>query len=678
MDDRSYPPRLTPRAVAFGLIAGTLICVASPYNDLAMRNTPLIGNSLPLAATFLILAFVCTINAALHRWRPARAWSSYELALAFTLMMVMGSMPSTGLIRYLLPNLAVPFRAAVEQGSYREIIGSLGLASWVFPTMEGERVGNPIAVGLHDGWTDPSRSPYAAWITPFFAWGVFIAALAWALICLSTIVLRQWRDNEHLTFPLATVQLALLESPGPDRVLNRSLRARGFWIAFACVFLLHANNGLAAYFPKQVPEISRGFDFTRVLTERPWHFCDSSFFKSTVYFSMVGIAFFLSAPVAFSLWAFVVIFQIYKMIIGLQTGDSALPGIGDQRFGVAVAMLFTILWLGRRQWALVAKQAFRGARPGEARGEHLSYRSAFWGAAGGAIVCIGWLVAAGTTVVGAVAIVLSLLAAFVLVTRLVAETGLLHSAMPVSVVKPFELAAVFAHAHVPTDTFYAGSILQGTFYDYRETIPVYVTHGLRDLDALREGPTRADANRRLGRRVIAWIAVALAIAYATSFWSSLWTHYHFAVSLDAQPISPIDDWGTRDNPKFQVLDPTVAYVADTYPATHDRAGNLALGFGVATALTVLRLLFTWWPLHPVGYLLFGLFPSVALWFSIFLGWLAKCVVVRFGTASLYERCKPIFLGLVLGETAAGAAWLVAAYVLHAFGWPYLMYSVLPR
>ena len=678
MDDRPIPPRLTPRAIAFGLIAGTFICVVSPYNDLAMRNTPMIGNNLPLVATFLILAFVCTVNAALYRWRPARAWSAYELGLAFTLMCVMGSMPSTGLIRYLLPNLAVPFRAAVEQQAYRAIISDLGLSSWVFPTMQGERIGNPIAVGLHDGWNDPIRSPYAAWMTPFVSWGVFVAALAWALICLSTIVLRQWRDHEHLAFPLANVQLALPEAPAPGRVLNRSLRARGFWIAFACVVLLHLNNGLSIYFPKHVPEISRGFDFTRVLTERPWNFCDPSLLKASVYFSMVGIAFFLSAPVAFSLWAFVIIVQIYKIFIGLRTGDSSVPGVNDQRFGVAVAMLLTICWLGRRQWALVAKQAFRGARPGEARGEYLSYRAAFWGVVGGAAALVAWLVAAGATVVGAVTIVAMLLAAYLLVTRVVVETGLLHSALPVSVLKPFEIAAAFGHVRVPLDTFYAGAIVQGTFYDYRETIPVYVTHGLRNLDALRGGPRRADVDPRLGRRVIAWIAVALAIAYATSFWSSLWTHYHFAVSLDAMPISPADDWGTRDNPKFQVLDPAVLYRADSYPPTYDRGANLALGFGVAVALTVLRLLFTWWPLHPVGYLIYGTFPSVAFWFSIFLGWLAKCVVVRFGSASLYEACKPIFLGLILGETAAGAGWLIAAHVLHALGCPVLMYSVLPR
>ena len=34
------------------------------------------------------------------------------------------------------------------------------------------------------------------------------------------------------------------------------------------------------------------------------------------------------------------------------------------------------------------------------------------------------------------------------------------------------------------------------------------------------------------------------------------------------------------------------------------------------------------PLHPVGYLILATFPSFVFWFSIFLGWLAKVVIVH--------------------------------------------------
>lgn len=678
MDDRAAAPATAPtaRSVAFGLIAGTLICLFTPYNDLAMLNTPLVGNSLPLGATFVTFAFITTVNAALHRWRPRRAWSGYEVALAFALMMVMGSMASNGLMRYLLPNLAVPFRTAVDTASYRDVIASLGLKSWVFPTFTTPgRVGDPVAVGFFDGWQGTSTPPYAAWVTPFFAWAIFIGGLACTLICLSTIVLRQWRDNEHLTFPLATVQLALLEPPERGRAWNRLLRSRGFWVAFVAVFLLHLNNGLAVYFPKYVPAIPRSFDFIPVLTERPWNFCDGGFLKNWVYFSLIGVTYFLSMPVAFSLWASVVILQIYKMILGTQTGDGSVPGLGDQRFGVAIAMLLAIAWLGRRQWALVVRQGLRGPRDGEPRGDYLSYRAAFWGVVGGIAVMVGWLAAAGTSVVGALVIVLTLLCAFILVTRVVAETGLLHPGMPVSAIRPFELANGFGGPRVSLDTFYAGALLQATFYDHRETLPVYATHGLKNLDALRDD-TGHDSAARAGRRVIAWIAVALVLAYAASFWSSLWTHYHYSATLDARPNSPIDGWGTRDNPRAQLIDPAVSHQAATVTATHDRAANLTLGFGAAVALTTLRLY--GWPLHPVGYLIAGLAPSFYFWFSIFLGWLAKFVVLRLGGASLYERGKPIFVGMILGETGAAAAWLIASHALRLFGVPYQSYLVLPQ
>jgi hypothetical protein len=61
------------------------------------------------------------------------------------------------------------------------------------------------------------------------------------------------------------------------------------------------------------------------------------------------------------------------------------------------------------------------------------------------------------------------------------------------------------------------------------------------------------------------------------------------------------------------------------------------------------------------------FPMQVLWFSIFVGWLVKVLLVRFGGGEVFRRARPLFIGLILGEAFAAAFWLVVSLVLDALG-----------
>lgn len=58
-----------------------------------------------------------------------------------------------------------------------------------------------------------------------------------------------------------------------------------------------------------------------------------------------------------------------------------------------------------------------------------------------------------------------------------------------------------------------------------------------------------------------------------------------------------------------------------------------------------------------------------IWFSIFLGWLAKTSVMTFGGAAAYRRTLPFFLGLVLGEALIAAFWMAVSLALGQPGRP---------
>jgi hypothetical protein len=56
--------------------------------------------------------------------------------------------------------------------------------------------------------------------------------------------------------------------------------------------------------------------------------------------------------------------------------------------------------------------------------------------------------------------------------------------------------------------------------------------------------------------------------------------------------------------------------------------------------------------------MFASFAIHNLWFSIFLAWLAKSLVLRFGGSDAYHKTVPLFLGLALGDFFMIIFWVV--------------------
>jgi hypothetical protein len=517
---------------------------------------------------------------------------------------------------------------------------------------------------------------------PALTWGVFLAALFGALLCLVAIVRRQWFENERLPFPLATIYLSLVDEPQPGRYFSRTLATRSFWIAITLIFFIHLWNGAAQYLPQHFPRIPVWYDLSNVLTEPPWAYADFKLKNAAVFFTVVGVTYFLPGAIAFSLWAFFLLEQARHMVLGTLSGDPTVYGWQDEHFGGILAFAAVVLWIGRRHWRLVVAQALRGARPGEPRGRYAPYPLALWGLLCCCIVMAGWLVAAGSTVTGACVMVAMLLLLFIIITRIIAETGLVLGQLQVGLYRPWQLLAIYGWTDaVPLKTFYLTALVNGQFYDFREVLSVYASHGLKVADQTMLPATSDDddsaADRRRGRRLIALMALALLVGYAVSFTSTLWTEYRYAATRDVSARAPINDWGTDISPKRQILDPTQQYGAGDYHVGYSPAGHVAFGFAFTTLLGFLRLRYAWWPLHPVGYLMVGTYPEQHLWLSIFLGWAAKAVIVRLGGSRLYTHAKPFFLGLIVGESMAAGFWLVMGIVLGSMNLPYRPINIMP-
>ncbi len=552
------PNAITGRSAVLGLLGVVLICALTPYNDYALNNTFLVGNNLPLGAVMLTFLLTVCVNGPLSRWAPRYALSTGEVAVAFTMVLVSCALPSSGLMRYLPGALSGTFFGARERGEYLYLLDSLHISNWLFPNYGGrsmrEWANDPIVWGFHERWTGDGPIPFTAWIRPAITWGVFTFALYGALMCMVLIVRRQWFENERLAFPLAQIQLALVEQPRPGRWLNSMLAARSFWIAAGAVFLLHAYNGLSNYYPRYIARIPVYYSLFDLFSEPPWVYLDTKVKDCAIFFTALGVTYFVPSTVAFSLWFFYILANVHRMFLGTFTGDpDNFPRQYSQHFGGVFAYAMMIAWIGRQHWRLVIRQAFRGPRSDEPHGKYLSYPTAFWGFIGCTTVMIVWLMLAGCGLFGAVVMVLLLLLLFLVITRVIGESGLIHGQMQTSITKPWMLLSIAGwHKPVSLDTHFVGSLANSMHYDFREPLPVYASHSLKVVDQVQN-----TEDRKFGRRLIMLIMLALLVGYLVSFGSMLCTEYTYSVSRDQSARHPIKEWGARDNPRDQILESTL-------------------------------------------------------------------------------------------------------------------------
>jgi len=94
---------------------------------------------------------------------------------------------------------------------------------------------------------------------------------------------------------------------------------------------------------------------------------------------------------------------------------------------------------------------------------------------------------------------------------------------------------------------------------------------------------------------------------------------------------------------------------------------MALGAVFMIFLTIMRAQVFWWPFHPIGYAMGCSWPMIQLWFSIFLGWFLKYIILRYGGLRLYVKFRTFFLGMVLGEFLSGGVWLIIDFIAGKSG-----------
>ena len=99
---------------------------------------------------------------------------------------------------------------------------------------------------------------------------------------------------------------------------------------------------------------------------------------------------------------------------------------------------------------------------------------------------------------------------------------------------------------------------------------------------------------------------------------------------------------------------------------------LYIGFTVIGALftiilLIFRIKFLNFPFHPLGFAFSTVMLTNVLWFSIFISWLLKSLILKYGGAKIYEKSKAFFIGLIIGQFVISGLFLIVDFFANKTG-----------
>ena len=660
-------------AVVVGLIGSVAIWFASPYNTFVMRSQYIADSYLPISVLFLTLILVLGINPFLRlvalvitrvvpTLRPKLALTKWQLALVIGIMLVACAIPSSGMLRQLPYSIA---RVPLEVRDNRDLAKAyekMNLPPSLFPAKIGYKEEVPAAEYYIRELPEGESIPWDAWLPPLLSWGTFMLFCWLMMIGLSLIVLPQWRRNERLPFPLLTVQNSLIEAPEPGRLLAPLFRKKSFWIAAGAVFTLHFLAGLKAYDPDSVPAIPLTWNLSSLFADTSLRHLPGHIRSARIYFILLGVTFFVPNRIGFSIWFFELAYGLYR-VIGIEYFPPFHYGtIYEHRVGGMFTLTLFVLWLGRKHWAHVFRCIFHARNEEERKNRNAGIMFS-----GGCVGMYFWMTWAGVQPGWALFYVGIGFMVSLLITRIVAETGMpfirIDFRYNISMVKlaPFSWLG-------PASLYFATVIAMLFPTASRVSCATMATHAIGlDEEAKPRHQTR-----------LAWLLMLVLIAgFVIAGGVHVYANYHHGMSVDGvdQPLSP---WGTRRISDKAHADLIRWNEGKVSRPVYSQFGHLCFGAALAAALEWACLTMPRWPFHPIGLLMNASYYANVAWASIMFGWLLKILLVKYGGARLYRAAKPLFLGIIMGEVFAAVYWSIEPVVRVLLDMPYTVVEVLPR
>ena len=620
----------TPRAMAIACALTPLLALWVVNSEFIWWNCASTAISLFMHVIFPLF-FIALLNLWLEKRYPSAALSPGEIMTIYVMLSVAGTMCSHDFIQIIVPMLAYPVFAANPQNRWSEILLP-HLKEWALIT--DKDICTAMALGNASLFTGESL---AALAKPFLFWSFFTLLLMFSLLFLNCLLRKQWTEQERLSFPVIQIPLTIASD------LGSLLSNRLFWLAFLISGGIDILNGIAFFYPS-LPFIPTedALMFRDYLLERPWNAIAGT--TLSIYPFAIGLAYFLPTDLAFSCWFFYLIFKL-EMVGAAALGITDLPGFPfplEQAAGGYLGLGLFALWISRRHLAAVWRTALGKKGELDESEEPIRYRTALVGLGICSVLLVVCGVSLGSSTGKMVAFFIMFFLYALAIARMRAELGPpahdLHNIGPDKLITNFFGTRNLTGGEHGTFAMF--------FWFNRAYRAHFSAHGM-------EGYKAAQITRVTTRSMTVALVIAVVVGMVSAWWATLQNIYIYGYSgrLVGDAYSS-EAWNAMAG-------------AVSLPQAPRIAATIATGLGLLFTLLLgaLRMKFTWWLWHPVGYATCSTWSMEKLWFCLFIGWLIKLLITRYGGARLYRKALPFFIGLVLGEFIIGNLWTIIGGIM---------------
>ncbi len=632
-----------------GVVVGLVLL---PFNALWILFMESIGAHGPWVSTYsillnviFILFLLALINQGIRILWPKLALTQGELIVTYVMLTTCTSIVGHDMLQVLMS--LIPTGYWLEPNLLWKRLFEATTPDWLL--ISDAKV-------LYGYWNGMSTlyqsSVLKAWALPILWWTGFLLALVFVAVCLSVILRPLWGDRERLTFPITQLPLEL---SNPNTQL---FRTEAMWIGFVLAAGNDLINGLSLYYPSISQLIPMYMDLGAGLDSPPWNAI--GWLPVTYYPSMIGLSFIMPLDVLFSCVFFFFWWKLLYVIgaaTGLTTGygasgDLVFPYTNEQMFGGFIAIAFSSVLLGRRYFKHVLRLAMGQPSEVDDSREGMKLRWALVGVVIGIAILIAFSLRAGMTLYTAVAFFLIYYALALAVARIRAEFGSpvhdFHFTGP-----DYILSRVIGTVNLRVRDL--GMLTQYFWFNR-----AYRAH---PIAGSLEGLQMAKRAQSSSKAVVLAVMIAAAAAMLAGVWG--WLYFAYKYGAASYWRSPPSWFGWEAFSRLQ------SWYESPKPANLPALGAMAAGFGICMLLAMAHSAFVGWPLNPVAFPLAASWSIHLMWAPMFVAWLVKLIVLRYGGLRLYRRVLPLFLGLILGQAVMGCAWTLVGL---ATGKPY--YNVL--
>ena len=607
--------RITWRSILISFLLIPFNCYWSIQRGLIWGGPP---TTLSLFYNVIFCVFVLTVlNIGLKHLIPGLAFRQSELLTIYSLLSMATAIGGFDTIQVLIQVLGHPFWFATAENEWRELFWRY-IPRWL--TVDDFTV---LKSYYNGDSTFYLKNHIYAWLRPVAWWSAFLIVMSFVMLCLASIFRQQWTEREKLSYPNIQLPLEMTK-----KVSNGILGNYLLWVGFGIAGGLNMLNSLHYLMPT-VPEIKLYTDISSFFTEKPWSSIGRIRLRCFPY--AIGIAFFIPLDLSFSCWFFFLFWKLQR-ILGSMAGLHSLPGFPyaeAQSAGSYICIGCIALWFCRRHFQHIWKSIVNTSKLVDIK-EPMPYRLAVTGFLIGTFLLILFAHRAGMKLDIAVFFFSIYLLLSITITRMRAEIG--HPAHELYWRGP---DSILLTTLGPKGIGSSSLSIIALFWGFTRAQRGHVMP--HQLEAFKLAST-IDNKRRL-----VWATMcSILIGTLVSFWILL------DLSYERGALRP--GWGGETIRRLE------SWI--TTPTHTDVPATMFMGFGFVLTLLLMvgKTRWFWIPFHPVGYPLGPTFSMVWLWFSFFLGWVIKWVILKHGGLGFYRRSIPLFLGLILGEFVIGGGW----------------------